>query len=101
SSIVSYITSQQIDIRVFSGLKKLTGGKYLSSRSLISMIISTFLDNFIFSVLAWMIFASRPASWSSLWNTYILITYLMRLIIAALCVPLVKLAKIFLGNHNV
>ncbi|MDR3187242.1 MAG: queuosine precursor transporter [Holosporaceae bacterium] len=101
SSIASYITSQQVDIHVFSGLKKLARGKHLWSRSLTSMVISTFVDNFVFSVLAWMVFANHPVSWSSLWNTYIFVSYLVRLIIAALCVPLVRLARVFRGNDDV
>ncbi|MDR1375229.1 MAG: queuosine precursor transporter [Holosporaceae bacterium] len=101
SSIASYVTSQQIDIHIFSSLKKLTKGKYLWGRSLISMVISTFFDNFVFSLLAWVVFAHHQLGWSSLWDTYIFITYFIRLIIAALCVPLVRLAKVFLVNGNV
>ncbi|MDR1982399.1 MAG: queuosine precursor transporter [Holosporaceae bacterium] len=92
SSLVSYITSQQTDIYIFSSLKKLTKGRYVSFRSLVSMAISTFMDNFIFSVLVWVIFADHPIGMQSLWNTYIFIAWIIRLIIAVSCVPLVRLS---------
>jgi uncharacterized integral membrane protein (TIGR00697 family) len=100
SSLISYVVSQLIDIFVFSKLKKLTKGKYLSCRSLVSMIISVFVDNLTFSVFAWVIFAERPISWPVLWKTYIFVTYLMRLFIAALCVPLVRLAGAFVPRDR-
>jgi uncharacterized integral membrane protein (TIGR00697 family) len=92
SSLTSYLISQYSDIFIFSALKKFFKGKYVSRRSMISMTISTFIDNCVFSVLAWVILADRPVSLSSLWTTYIFITYIIRLIIAVLCVPLVRLS---------
>ncbi|MDR2766168.1 MAG: queuosine precursor transporter [Holosporaceae bacterium] len=99
SSLISYVLSQLIDIFVFSKLKKLTKGKYLSCRSLISMMISAFADNLIFSALAWVVFAECPVSWAVLWKTYICVTYLLRLFIAALCVPLVRIAGILMPRR--
>ncbi|MDR0678497.1 MAG: queuosine precursor transporter [Holosporaceae bacterium] len=92
SSLISYIFSQQTDIYIFSSLKKITKSKYVSLRSLISMAISTFLDNFIFSFLVWTVFADHPIDMPSLWNTYIFTTWIIRLIIAVACVPLVRLS---------
>ena len=69
--------------------------KYLILRSFISMSLSTFLDNFVFSVLAWIILSDNPISWNSLWSTYIFSGYLLRLIVVVFCIPLVKLAKRF------
>jgi uncharacterized integral membrane protein (TIGR00697 family) len=95
SSLLSYIIGQHTDIFIFSALKKFLNGKYVLGRSMISMAISTFVDNCVFSTLAWVIFADRPISWRSLWITYIFITYIVRLAIATLCVPLIKLAGNF------
>ncbi|MDR1561066.1 MAG: queuosine precursor transporter [Holosporaceae bacterium] len=100
SSLVSYIISQLTDIFVFSFLKKIAKTKFLSCRSLLSMMIATFVDNFVFSVLAWIVLADRPIGWKSLWATYILATYLIRLIVAALCVPLIKLAGAFIPREQ-
>jgi uncharacterized integral membrane protein (TIGR00697 family) len=91
SSLVSYVVSQQMEIYIFSSLKKLTKGQYVSLRSLISMAISTFFDNFIFSILVWIVFADHPLDMQLLWNTYIFITWIIRLVIAVACVPLVRL----------
>ncbi|MDR2780896.1 MAG: queuosine precursor transporter [Holosporaceae bacterium] len=91
SSLASYIVSQLVDIFVFSTLKKKMNGKYISLRSFVSMSFSTFVDNFVFSLLAWVIFAKNSISMTSLWETYIFTTFIIRLIVAALCVPLVKL----------
>jgi uncharacterized integral membrane protein (TIGR00697 family) len=92
SSLISYLFGQLADIFIFSTLKRMTKGKYLSLRSLISMAISAFIDNCVFSILAWIIFADNPISPSSLWKTYIFAAYGIRLIIAVLCVPLVRLS---------
>ncbi len=95
SSLIAYIIGQLFDIKLFTFLKKLTRNKWLIFRSFISMSLSTFLDNFVFSISAWMILSDNPISWSSLWKTYIFSGYLLRLIVVVLCVPLVKLAKRF------
>jgi uncharacterized integral membrane protein (TIGR00697 family) len=91
SSVTSYVICQFIDISIFSALKKLMKGKHVSARSFISMAFSSFIDNCIFSLLAWIILADNPISLSSLWKTYIAITYVIRLVIVVLCVPLVRL----------
>lgn len=101
ASLASYVVGQYTDITVFSLLKKAFKNKQLSLRSMISMAASSFVDNVVFSLLAWVILADKPISLSSLWSTYIFITYLIRLIIAILCVPLVKLSGKFVENRNV
>jgi uncharacterized integral membrane protein (TIGR00697 family) len=94
ASLVAYVTGQYADIFIFSKLKKIFAQKRLMLRSGISMACAAFLDNCVFSLLAWVVLAKEPVSLSSLWNTYIFITYIMRLAIAGLCIPLVK----FSGN---
>lgn len=94
SSLIAYFVGQWTDIFIYSALKKISGRKYLSARSMVSMTLSTFIDNFFFSFFAWIVFAERPIPLSVFWNTYVIITYVIRLIVAALCLPLVKLAGI-------
>ncbi|MDR3179541.1 MAG: queuosine precursor transporter [Holosporaceae bacterium] len=96
SSLLSYMVSQFTDIFIFSKLKKILKNRHVSYRSMISMALSTFVDNCVFSLLAWIILADNPITLSSLWSTYIFVTYVIRLIVAVLCVPLVKLAGFFL-----
>ena len=100
SSLIAYFAGQYTDIFIYSLLKKLSHGKYLAVRSMISMAISAFVDNFVFSFFAWIVFAKNPISLTLLWKTYIFITYMIRLVIAALCVPLVRLAGNFISKEN-
>jgi uncharacterized integral membrane protein (TIGR00697 family) len=95
ASLLSYVVSQFTDIFIFSTLKRIFKNRHVSCRSMISMTLSTFVDNCVFSALAWIVFADVPITLSSLWTTYIFITYMIRLVVAALCVPLVRLAGIF------
>ncbi|MDR2107189.1 MAG: queuosine precursor transporter [Holosporaceae bacterium] len=90
AGLAACVTGQLVDIALFSALKKLTAGKYVSFRSFLSTSIAAFADNFIFSVLAWVILADNPISMSSLRDTYIFTTYILRLAVAAACVPLVR-----------
>lgn len=92
SSAAAYLCGQLFDIFVFASLKKLFKSKYLALRSLISMACSTFLDNLVFSMLAWIILADNPISWKEMLITYVYITYLIRLSVAVLSVPIVQLA---------
>jgi uncharacterized integral membrane protein (TIGR00697 family) len=100
SSAFSCAAGQFIDIFIFSALKKITKNKYVSLRSFISMAFSTLADNFIFSFLAWIIFAENPINMTSLWKTYIFATFIIRLIIAVLCVPLVKLCGALISKKE-
>ena len=100
SSLIAYFSGQYTDIFIYSILKKFFSGKFLAIRSMISMAVSAFVDNFVFSFFAWIVFAENPISLSLLWETYIFITYMIRLVIAALCVPLVKLAGKFIPEKK-
>lgn len=91
SSILAYFSGQFCDIFVFSLLGKI---KKLALKSLISMSISTFVDNAVFSFFAWIVFATHPISWNELWNTYIINIYVLRLIVVLACIPLIKLIEV-------
>lgn len=95
SSLIAFFVGQYTDILVFSQLKKVYKEKWLIGRSAFSMAIASFADNFVFSFLAWIVFAENPVSMAVLWKTYIFIAYLLRLIIAVMCLPLVKSAGKF------
>jgi len=60
ASLIAYAVGQFNDIWIFSGLSRLTAGKFLWFRSFIATLIGAFLDNLVFSVLAWMVFSSHP-----------------------------------------
>lgn len=100
SSLAAYFCGQHTDIFVYSRLKRLFKTKYAAGRSMFSMAVSAFVDNFVFSVLAWIVFAENPISISDLWRTYICVTYIIRLVVATLCVPIIKLAGKFISKDS-
>lgn len=93
SSLVAYVIGQQNDIWLFSLLSKLTGGKALWLRTFVSTLIAALLDNVVFSVLAWMVFASHPLPWKTVFFTYILGTYIIRLFMAFMGIPFLYIAR--------
>lgn len=93
SSLVAYVIGQQNDIWLFSLLSKLTDRKALWLRTFVSTLIAAFLDNVIFSVLAWMVFSSHPLPWETVFFTYILGTYIIRLFMALMGIPFLYIAR--------
>ena len=59
---------------------------------------SALLDNTIFSLFAWIIFNPDPLDFNTVLFTFILGTYILRIIIAILDTPFIYLAKYFLPN---
>lgn len=95
ASLSAYIISQYNDIGVYRLLKYLTSDRWLWLRSTGAMALSALVDNTIFSVLAWVVFAPNPLDWHTLIFTYILGTFLLRLAIAALNTPFIYLSYAF------
>lgn len=100
AGMIAYFISQLHDIWSFTLIKKLTGGKFLWLRNNIAMIFSSFIDNVIFSVLAWVVFAQTPIEWRVLWFTYILGTFALRVVVAILDTPIVYIARYFIKDHE-
>lgn len=82
ASLSAYLISQHIDIYIFEYIKKRTYGKALWLRSGLAFIISSGIDNIIFSTLAWVVLSSQPVAWKTLIFTYILGTYTVRLFVS-------------------
>ncbi|MBN9412906.1 MAG: queuosine precursor transporter [Candidatus Paracaedimonas acanthamoebae] len=82
ASLSAYLISQYTDIYIFQYIKNLTKGKALWLRSSLAFIVSSSIDNIIFSTLAWVILASHPVEWKTLIYTYILGTYTIRLLVS-------------------
>lgn len=93
ASLIAYVIGQFNDIWIFASLSKLTAKRFLWLRSFVSTLIGSFLDNVIFSVLAWIVLASSPLPWKTVLFTYIIGTYIIRVFIAVLGIPFVYLAK--------
>ena len=94
ASLIAYAVGQLNDIWLFAALSRLTRGKFLWFRSFLATLIGAFLDNLIFSVLAWMVFAPNPLPWSVVFFTYVLGTYLLRILVALVGIPFVYLARL-------
>ena|ERR1700722_2526762 len=94
ASLIAYAAGQFNDIWIFAALSRLTRGQLLWLRSLLATLIGAFLDNLIFSVLAWMVFASHPLSWKTVFFTYVLGTYLLRIFVAFVGIPFIYLARL-------
>ena len=93
ASLIAYGIGQFNDIWIFATLSRLTGGRLLWVRSFFAPFIGAFLDNVIFSVLAWIIFAPHPLPWRTVLFTYILGTYCFRIGIALVGIPFIYIAR--------
>ena len=96
ASMIAYLLSQYFDIWIYNFLKKLTINKYLWLRNNLSTILSSLIDNTIFSLLAWIILNSNPEFLYKVITTYILGTYFLRILIALIDTPFLYLSKLFL-----
>lgn len=93
ASLISYLICQHLDIWIFQGIRRMTNGKYLGLRTVISSAASSLLDNIIFSTLAFLVFAPHPVSIKELVYTYILGTYIFRIAIVILQTPTIYLIR--------
>jgi queuosine precursor transporter len=93
ASLIAYTIGQFNDIWIFATLSRLTARRLLWFRSFVATLIGAFLDNLIFSVLAWMVFAPSPLPWKTVLFTYVLGTYLLRVFIALVSIPFIYLAR--------
>ncbi len=93
AGMLSYLISQYHDIWLYQLLSRLTGKRHLWLRNNASTLISGLIDNTVFSVLAWVVFAPEPIGWQPLIFTFILGTYVLRMVVAVLDTPFVYLAR--------
>lgn len=93
AGMAAYLISQYHDIWLYGLLRRLTAGRHLWLRNNASTWISALIDNTVFSVLAWVVFAPEPLGFSTLVFTYILGTYLLRVAVALLDTPFVYLSR--------
>ena len=100
ASMIAYLLSQYFDVWIYSKISHITNKKFLWMRNNISTMTSSLLDNTIFSIFAWIILNPNPLSFSTVLFTFILGTYVLRIIIAILDTPFIYLAKYFLPNRS-
>jgi len=101
ASMIAYLFSQFFDIWFFEKISEFTNRRFLWFRNNFSTIVSSLIDNTIFSVFAWIIFNPNPLDFNTVLFTFILGTYFLRILIAIFDTPFIYLAKYFLpNNHN-
>lgn len=89
ASIVAFVASQRLEIYLFKLIKDKTQGRYLWLRTNVATIIAAVVDNVLFSVLAWQILAPLPVSTTTLIYTYILPTYIARVLVSFAATPVI------------
>ena len=99
ASMIAYLNSQFFDVWFFGWISKLTNKRFLWLRNNLSTMISSLIDNFLFSILAWIILNPNPLDFSTVLFTFILGTYLLRILIALIDTPFLYLSKFFLPNN--
>ena len=96
ASMIAYLTSQYFDVWIYSTIKNLTMNRFLWLRNNLSTILSSLVDNAVFSILAWIILNPNPETFYNVILIYIFGTYILRIFIALIDTPFIYLSKIFL-----
>lgn len=100
ASMIAYLTSQYFDVWIYSTIKNTTKNRYLWLRNNLSTILSSLVDNTIFSLLAWIILNPNPETLYNVIITYIFGTYVLRIFIAFVDTPFMYFSKLFLPKNN-
>ena len=95
ASIIAFMVSQHIDISIFAFLKKRHGKSLLWLRGNVSTLISGVIDTFIFSILAWIVLADKPLSFTTVLIGFIGFSQGVRMITSVLSTPLLYLSYRF------
>ena len=95
ASLIAYIVSQYNDIWIYQAIHRLTGEKWLWLRANLATMVSALVDNTVFSLLAWIIFAPQPLELHTVIYTYILGSYVLRLLLSTLDTFFMYLARHF------
>ena len=100
ASMIAYLASQYFDVWIYSAIKNITKNRYLWLRNNLSTILSSLVDNTIFSILAWIILNPNPESLYNVIMIYIFGTYILRILIAFVDTPFIYFSKLFLPQNN-
>lgn len=93
AGMIAYISSQLFDIWIYDVLHRMTGDSLLWLRNNLSTILSSLLDNTVFSLLAWIVLADEPKPLETVIWVYILGTYIFRAVAALLDTPFIHIAR--------
>ena len=100
ASMIAYLISQYFDVWIYSVIKRFTKNRFLWLRNNLSTILSSLLDNTVFSLLAWIILNPDPETLYNVIMIYILGTYVLRILIAIIDTPFMYFSRFFLPKNN-
>jgi uncharacterized integral membrane protein (TIGR00697 family) len=100
ASLIAYLSSQMIDVLIYSALKKMTPSRLIWMRAFLSLAIAALFDNFIFSIFAWRILNPDPIPYETLMYSYVLGGYGIRLVCAIFGIPIIYVAKHFIPKKG-
>lgn len=92
ASLISFVISQYVDINIFAFLKSYHGKKMLWFRANVSTFLSGLFDTFIFSFLAWVIFAANPLPIATVLIGFVGFSQAVRVIVSIISTPLLYLS---------
>jgi uncharacterized integral membrane protein (TIGR00697 family) len=92
AGLMAYAISQMFDISLFDWVGRLTQRRWLWLRTNVATLLSSLLDNALFSIFAWIILSPQPIGFHSLIFTYILGTFLARALISVMSTPIIYLS---------
>jgi uncharacterized integral membrane protein (TIGR00697 family) len=93
AGLISFLISQHLDVAIYAKVRSATAGKYLWLRNGAATIGAALVDNIVFSLLAWEVFAVKRVPFDALIFTYILGTFFLRVVIALLDTPFMYLSR--------
>lgn len=92
ASLIAFVLSLFLEISVFQYVRLRTKSKHLWLRTSLSTALSTLVDTIVFSTLAWVLLSSTPVSFRTLFFTYILGSYIIRLVAVLISTPIIYLS---------
>ena len=93
AGMAAYLTSQFHDVWMYRLIRRLTNGRKLYLRNIVSTVISALIDNTVFSLLAWIVLPPEPLPLDTVIWTYIIGTWILRVAVALLDTPFIYLAR--------
>ncbi|CAO5681202.1 MAG: queuosine precursor transporter [Holosporales bacterium] len=93
SSLLAFFISQWFDVLFFKWFKVFLNNKLLWLRTFIVSLVSFFLDNILFCYLAWYLFSPTPLPLDEIFKTYVLGTYITRVVLGVLLIPVIYICK--------
>ncbi|RZI47033.1 queuosine precursor transporter [Candidatus Finniella inopinata] len=92
ASLIAYFISQQCDIWLFQKIRGLSHNRFVWLRQNLSTSLSGLLDNFIFGLIAWVILSPTPLSFSLFFSSYVIASYILRMVVNAAGTPVMYLS---------